>query len=261
MTSQPIGPLPPVAAEGPIVVFGATGGVGRHAVRQLLGAGEEVIAGVRDPAKGTPLAKAGARFVSHDLQHDNPEQLASHLNDAESALFAGGAGYGESFDELDAVDRGGVVAAVAAGTSTRTIGYEQGENEMNVSLDTMPAPVRDYFTAMNALDSVGMVAPFTSDGLVNDIQREFWGPEAIKRWADRESIGDRVVWTAFTDAKAHHGDYIVGGAACHPLPVAPPPPPSLSTGRARSWLRGRRAPTVEDPNVAWCRKVQRTTPR
>jgi hypothetical protein len=80
---------------------------------------------------------------------------------------------------------------------------------MNISLDTMPAPVRDYFTAMNALDSAGMVAPFTSDGLVNDIQREFWGPEAMKRWADRESIGDRVVWTSFTDAKAHHGDYIV----------------------------------------------------
>jgi hypothetical protein len=80
---------------------------------------------------------------------------------------------------------------------------------MTTSLDTMPAPVRDYFTAMNALDSAGMVAPFVSDGLVNDIQREFWGPEAIKRWADRESIGDKVVWKAFTDAKIHHGDYIV----------------------------------------------------
>ena len=80
---------------------------------------------------------------------------------------------------------------------------------MSISIDTMPAPVRDYFTAMNALDSAGMVAPFVSDGLVNDIQREFWGPEAIKRWADRESIGDKVVWTTFTDAKTHHGDYIV----------------------------------------------------
>jgi hypothetical protein len=80
---------------------------------------------------------------------------------------------------------------------------------MSTSLDTMPAPVQDYFTAMNALDSTGMVVPFTNDGFVNDIQREFWGPEAIKRWADRESIGDKVVWKAFTDAKDHHGDYIV----------------------------------------------------
>jgi hypothetical protein len=83
---------------------------------------------------------------------------------------------------------------------------------MSVSLETMPAPVQDYFTAMNALDSAGMVGAFTSDGLVNDIQREFWGPEAIKRWADRESIGDKVVWTSFPDARAHHGDYIVSAA-------------------------------------------------
>jgi len=80
---------------------------------------------------------------------------------------------------------------------------------MSISLNTMPAPVRDYFTAMNALDSAGMVAAFAGDGLVNDIQRELWGPEAIKRWADRESIGDKVAWTTFTDAKAHRGGYIV----------------------------------------------------
>ena len=73
----------------------------------------------------------------------------------------------------------------------------------------MPAPVREYFTAMNALDSDGMAAPFTDDGLVNDIQREFWGPAAIKRWADKESIGDKVVWTGFREPRHHHGDYIV----------------------------------------------------
>jgi len=32
---------------GAVVVFGATGGVGRHAVGQLLGAGQDVIAVVR----------------------------------------------------------------------------------------------------------------------------------------------------------------------------------------------------------------------
>jgi hypothetical protein len=102
---------------------------------------------------------------------------------------------------------------------------------MTTSLDTMPAPVRDYFTAMNALDSAGMVAPFVSDGLVNDIQREFWGPEAIKRWADRESIGDKVVWKAFTDAKTHHGDYIVSAEVGRP-------PGSGRTVRGRSRCAG-----------------------
>jgi hypothetical protein len=65
---------------------------------------------------------------------------------------------------------------------------------------------------MNAFNSDAMVAAFVSDALVNDIQREFWGPTAIKRWADREIIGDKVVWTAFTDAREHHGDFIVSAA-------------------------------------------------
>jgi hypothetical protein len=73
----------------------------------------------------------------------------------------------------------------------------------------LPAPIRHYFTAMNNLDSAGMAAVFPDDGLVNDIQREFWGPESIKRWADKESIGDKVVTTRFLEAKEHYGDYIV----------------------------------------------------
>jgi hypothetical protein len=73
----------------------------------------------------------------------------------------------------------------------------------------MPTPVRAYFDAMNNLDSAGMVAVFPADGLVNDIQREFWGPESIERWADRESVGDRVITTRFVEAKEHYGDYIV----------------------------------------------------
>lgn len=77
------------------------------------------------------------------------------------------------------------------------------------SFDDMPDPVSAYFVAMNAFDSDGMVAPFAEDGLVNDIQREFWGRDAIKRWADKESIGDKVIWTKFTSITEHHGDVIV----------------------------------------------------
>jgi hypothetical protein len=80
---------------------------------------------------------------------------------------------------------------------------------MATTLADMPSPVRDYFSAMNAFDSNGMIAPFADDGMVNDIQREFWGPESIKRWAERESVGDKVVWKTFTAGIDHHGDYIV----------------------------------------------------
>jgi uncharacterized protein YbjT (DUF2867 family) len=73
---------------GAVAVFGATGGVGRHAVLQLLGAGQEVIAVVRDPSKGTPLANAGARVVTHDVQHNDPRRLARHLKDAGAQMGA-----------------------------------------------------------------------------------------------------------------------------------------------------------------------------
>ena len=66
------------------------------------------------PAKGTLLANAGARVVTHDLQRDDPRRLARHLNDAESMLFAAGVHYGAPLDQLRAVDHGGTVAAVAA---------------------------------------------------------------------------------------------------------------------------------------------------
>jgi hypothetical protein len=78
-----------------------------------------------------------------------------------------------------------------------------------MQISDMPAPVAAYLTAMNAFDGAGMVAPFATDGLVNDIQREFWGPGAIRRWVDKESVGDKVVWTRITAAREHHGDCIV----------------------------------------------------
>ena len=77
---------------------------------------------------------------------------------------------------------------------------------------TVPQPIRDYFAAMNSFNSEEMTAAFTEDGLVNDIQREFWGPDAIKRWADKESVGDHVVTKDFTEAKEHHGSWFISTA-------------------------------------------------
>ncbi|MDT5001263.1 MAG: hypothetical protein QOK12_3368 [Mycobacterium sp.] len=59
-----------------------------------------------------------------------------------------------------------------------------------ITTDAMPAPVRQYFTAMNAFDGPGMVSAFAADAVVNDIQREFLGHQSIQRWADREIVGD-----------------------------------------------------------------------
>ena len=73
----------------------------------------------------------------------------------------------------------------------------------------MPAPVREFFDAMNRHDTAGMVALFPADGLINDVQRDFWGPAAITRFLDREVSGDKVVATRVVESKEHHGDFIV----------------------------------------------------
>lgn len=73
------------------------------------------------------------------------------------------------------------------------------------------APVlAEYISAVNAFDEDAIVATFAEDALVNDVHREFWGVEAIRRWAARELVGDRVT-IVVTEVLDHHGDTIVRG--------------------------------------------------
>ncbi|MEJ1979072.1 MAG: hypothetical protein WDN49_26030 [Acetobacteraceae bacterium] len=61
---------------------------------------------------------------------------------------------------------------------------------------------------MNSFDGAALLESFTDDALVNDIQREFWGKAAIKKFADREIIGDKVTM-AVTEVYNHYGMVIV----------------------------------------------------
>ena len=71
------------------------------------------------------------------------------------------------------------------------------------------APVlAEHIAAVNAFDEDAIVATFADDALVNDVHREFWGREAIRRWAARELVGDRVT-IAVTEVLHHYGDTIV----------------------------------------------------
>ena len=56
----------------------------------------------------------------------------------------------------------------------------------------LPAPVSAYIEATNAFDVEAFMATFTDDALVNDHRNEFVGSGAIRDWARREIIGDRV---------------------------------------------------------------------
>jgi hypothetical protein len=73
---------------------------------------------------------------------------------------------------------------------------------------TLPKPITEYVEASNAFDGDRLLASFADDALVNDARREFWGTASIKRWLDKEIIGDKVVMDV-TDVREHYGTIIV----------------------------------------------------
>lgn len=56
----------------------------------------------------------------------------------------------------------------------------------------LPAPIAAYIAATNAFDIEAFMATFADIALVNDHRNEFAGLAAIRDWALREIIGDRV---------------------------------------------------------------------
>jgi hypothetical protein len=55
-----------------------------------------------------------------------------------------------------------------------------------------PRPVAAYVAATNAFDLDRLLATFADDALVNDQLRDYWGKTAIREWAERDIIGERL---------------------------------------------------------------------
>jgi len=55
-----------------------------------------------------------------------------------------------------------------------------------------------------------MVATFADDAYVNDARRQINGIDAIRRWAEKEIIGDRVTIEP-REVTEHYGEIIVSG--------------------------------------------------
>jgi hypothetical protein len=73
---------------------------------------------------------------------------------------------------------------------------------------SLPPAISWFIAALNRFDGDALIEPFTDDALVNDNHREFWGKAAIKKFADREFIGDKVTM-AITDVRQHHSMFVV----------------------------------------------------
>jgi hypothetical protein len=71
--------------------------------------------------------------------------------------------------------------------------------------------VADHIAAVNAFDTDAIVATFANDAYVNDNRREFAGIGAIRRWVEKEIVGDRVTIDV-REVIDHYGDTVVRGA-------------------------------------------------
>jgi ketosteroid isomerase-like protein len=70
--------------------------------------------------------------------------------------------------------------------------------------------IEDHIKAINAFDTEAIVATFAADAFVYDVNREFWGIEAIRAWVAKELVGDRVT-VEVTEVREHHGTTLVRG--------------------------------------------------
>jgi limonene-1,2-epoxide hydrolase len=73
---------------------------------------------------------------------------------------------------------------------------------------SLPPVVAGYLAAVNAFDVDAIVAAFAPDAYVNDARREIRGVDAIRRWVEKEMVGDHVTMEPL-EVIDHYGDTIV----------------------------------------------------
>ena len=77
--------------------------------------------------------------------------------------------------------------------------------------NTLNPIIAQHIAVVNAFDTNAIVSTFADDAFVNDNHREFWGTEAIRRWVEKEMVGDKVTIDV-REVIDHYGDTIVRGA-------------------------------------------------
>jgi hypothetical protein len=71
--------------------------------------------------------------------------------------------------------------------------------------------VEEHIRAVNASDIDAIVATFADDAYVSDNRREIAGIDAIRRWVEKEIVGDTVS-IEVREVLDHYGETIVRGA-------------------------------------------------
>jgi ketosteroid isomerase-like protein len=74
----------------------------------------------------------------------------------------------------------------------------------------MQKTIEDHFAAYNKFDTDAIVATYAPDAFVYDVNREFWGTDAIRAWIASDIVGPRVTIEVL-EVREHHGTTIVRG--------------------------------------------------
>ncbi len=77
--------------------------------------------------------------------------------------------------------------------------------------NTLNPVIAEHIAAVNAFDTHAIVSTFANDALVNDNHREFWGVDAIRRWVEKEMVGEKVT-IEVREVIEHYEETIVRGA-------------------------------------------------
>ncbi|WP_338931585.1 NAD(P)H-binding protein [Streptomyces netropsis] len=113
-----------------IVIAGGHGQIALRLERLLARRGDEVAGVIRKPEQAGDLLAAGAEPVVCDLESATAQELVRHLEGADAAVFAAGAGPGSGIERKDTVDRAAAVlfadAAEAAGVRRYVIVSSMG---------------------------------------------------------------------------------------------------------------------------------------
>jgi hypothetical protein len=72
----------------------------------------------------------------------------------------------------------------------------------------LPPLIATFVEATNNFDLERVMVAFADDALVNDQLRDYWGKAAIRDWAERDIIGERLT-IAVTKVVRHYDNFIV----------------------------------------------------
>ncbi|MEU2788268.1 NAD(P)H-binding protein [Streptomyces sp. NPDC007100] len=138
-----------------IVIAGGHGQIALRLERLLHGRGDEVAGIIRRPEQAGDLLAAGAEPVVCDLESASVGDVARHLEGADAAVFAAGAGPGSGIERKETVDR---AAAALFADAAEAAGVRRFVVVSSMGADTEPPEGTDpvfaaYLRAKGAADA------------------------------------------------------------------------------------------------------------